>query len=55
MQTEIRELRLQIMVMMTWSSVVEYLAFYAAAYTTPEYRNELAIAGVLLNSYQGEF
>ena len=52
MQTEIRELRLQTMIMMTWSSVVEYLAFYAAAYTTPEYRNELAIAGVLLNSYQ---
>jgi len=54
MQTEIRELRLQTLVMMTWSSVVEYLAFYAAAYTTPEYRNELVIIGVLLNSYQGE-
>ena len=55
MQTEIRELRLQTMIMMTWSSVLEYLAFYAAAYTTPEYRNELAIAGILLNSYQAAF
>ena len=55
MQTEIRELRLQTMIMMTWSSVVEYLAFYAAAYITPEYRNELAIAGVLFNSYQAAF
>ena len=53
MQTEIRDLRLLTMVMMTWTTVAEYLVF-KTAYTTPEYRNELAIAGVLLNSYQGE-
>lgn len=54
MRTEIRELRLLTMVMMTWTTVAEYLVF-KTAYTTPEYRNELAIVGVLLNSYQREF
>jgi hypothetical protein len=54
MHIEIQDLRIQTMVMMTWVAVAEYLVF-KTAYTTPEYRNELVIIGVLLNSYQDEF
>ena len=51
MQTEIRDIQVETMVISAWMAFAEYVAFKTAS-TTPEYRNELMIACILFSTGQ---